>query len=168
MRNVIQFIDSISEWTGKIAQWLCVVLLAFMVGAVIMRYVFNANTLWAYEVSLMLGATVYATAIPYVHKHSGHIRVDVFYSRLSPRRKAIIDVFGFLLLFTPLLIVLADVSIEFAGRAWKINEKMYETGWYPPIAPLRTAVAYGICLFALQGLAQFVRDLYQMVRNKPL
>jgi len=136
--------------------------------AVIMRYVFGAATLWAYEVGLMVGATFYALAWSYVHRHGGHIRVDVLYTRLSPRGKAIIDVVGALLLFIPLMILLVSLSVDWAWRAWEINEKMYETGWYPPAAPLRTAVALGICLFALQGIAQFIRDLYLLTRNKPL
>jgi TRAP-type mannitol/chloroaromatic compound transport system permease small subunit len=168
MKTVVRFIDAISERTGRTAHWLCAILVLFMVVAVIMRYVFGASTLWAYEVGLMMGATIYAMAMPYVHKHSGHVRVDVFYHRLSPRRKAIIDIIGFLLFFIPLMLLLVSLSVGWAWKAWAINEKMYETGWYPPAAPLRTAVAYGICLFALQGLAHFIRDLYLVIRNKPL
>jgi len=136
--------------------------------AVIMRYVFGAATLWAYEVGLMLGATIYALAWTYVHRQGGHIRVDVFYHHLSPRRKAVIDVIGALVFFIPLMILMVALSVDWAWRAWEMNEKMYETGWYPPAAPLRTVVALGICLFALQGITQLFRDLYFLIRNKPL
>jgi len=168
MITVIRIIDSISEWTGRSARWLCAILVVFMAIGVIMRYVFGAATLWAYEVGLMLGAAIYVLAWSYVHRHGGHVRVDVFYHRLSPRMKATIDVIGFLLFFIPLMIILVSVSVDWTGRAWEVNEKMYETGWYPPAAPLRTVVALGICLFALQGIAQFIRDLYLLIRNKPL
>lgn len=168
MRTVIRFIDSISEWTGRSARWLCAILVVFMAIAVIMRYVFGAATLWAYEVGLMLGAAIYVLAWAYVHRHGGHVRVDVFYHNLPSRGKAIIDVIGALLFFVPLMIILVSVSVDWTWRAWEVNEKMYETGWYPPAAPLRTVVALGICLFALQGIVQFIRDLYFLIRNKPL
>jgi TRAP-type mannitol/chloroaromatic compound transport system permease small subunit len=139
-----------------------------MAVAVIMRYVFGASTLWAYEVGLMIGATIYVMAWAYVHKNHGHVRVDILYQRLSPRKQAIIDVIGDLFLFIPLMILLVSLSVDWAWRSWATNEKMYETGWYPPASPLRTMVALGVCLFALQGLAQFIRDLYLLIRNKVL
>lgn len=168
MKTIVRFIDSISEWTGRLTHRLCAVLVLFMVTAVIMRYAFGASTLWAYEVGLMLGATIYVLAWAYVHKYGAHIRVDIFYSRLSPRKKAFTDVVCFLLFFAPLMLLLTSVSVDWALRAWAINERMHETGWLPPAAPLRTVVACGICLFALQGLAQFIRDLHLLIRSKPL
>ena len=79
MRATLRVIDSISEWTGKIIRWLCVVLVGVVVYGVILRYVFNSPTMWAYETSIMLGTTIYVLGWAYVHRHGGHIRVEVFY-----------------------------------------------------------------------------------------
>ena len=166
MRTILRVIDSISEWVGKVARWFWVVVVLVMTYEVIMRYIFTAPTMWAYETSMMLGAITYALAFCYTHRHRAHVRVDVLYMRLSPRGRAIIDVIGALLLFFPLIILLTDISIDWAWRAWEINEKSVETYWYPPIAPVRTALAVGLILFLLQGGAQFFRDLYLLIRNK--
>ena len=167
MRATLRVIDSISEWTGKIIRWLCVVLVGVVVYGVILRYVFNSPTMWAYETSIMLGTTIYVLGWAYVHRHGGHIRVDVFYMRLSLRGRAIIDVVGDLLCCFPLIILLIYISAVWAGQAWSINEKMILTYWYPPAAPVRTIVVIGFCLLLFQGGAQFIRDLYQLIRNKP-
>lgn len=167
VRALLRVIDLISEWTGKLFSWLCIVLIAVMSYEVLMRYVFDAPTIWSFQVSAMLGASFYAMGWAYVHKHNSHIRIDIFYTRLSPRKKAIIDVAGTLLLFIPLFIVLTDVAVSTAWHSWLRNEKMYETHWYPPAAPLRTIVAIAICLFSLEAGARFIRDLYLLVRNKP-
>jgi TRAP-type mannitol/chloroaromatic compound transport system permease small subunit len=134
---------------------------------VLMRHAFDEPQIWATEVPIMFGATIYAMGWAYVHRHNGHIRIDVLYTRLSPRGKAIIDVLGYLLLFAPLIALLFYVSVLLARRAWLLNEVMVESYWYPPAAPLRTAVMVGFFLFTLQGLAQFIRDLYLIIRNKP-
>ena len=55
---------------------------------------------------------------------------------------------------------------EWVWYAWSTNERSLQTYWYPITLPVRTAVFIGLCLFALQGLAQFYRDVYQLVRNK--
>ena len=52
MRAVVRFIDAISEWTGRSAHWLCVILVIVMVTSVFIRYVSGASNLWAYESSM--------------------------------------------------------------------------------------------------------------------
>lgn len=168
MRTIVRVIDSISERTGKTTRWLCAVLVVVMTYEVIMRFVFNSPTMWAYETSLMLGCAIYAFGWSYAHRHGAHVRVDVLYTRLGLRGRAIIDVVCALLLFCPLIILLMGTSIAEARDAWVVSERMVLTYWYPPAAPLRTVVAIGFCLFALQGVAQIIRDLYLLVRNKTL
>jgi len=167
MRAFIKAIDSASFWTGNTAHWLSVSLVLIMTYEVIMRYVFTAPTMWAYETVIMIGATLYALAWSYVHYQRAHVRVDVLYIHLSSRKRATIDVVCTLLFFFPVIFALVYMSGIWAWRAWEIGEKSVETYWYPPIAPVRTMVFLGITLFALQGIANFIRDAYTLLRNKP-
>lgn len=167
MRTILRVIDSISEWTGKTARWFVVVLVMVVTYEVIMRYVFNAPSLWAAEVCTMLGASLYVLAFAYTHYHRAHVRVDVIYTHLPPRGKAIIDVLGDLLLFYPLIIAVVIGSLQWMWHAWLTGERMDFTSWYPPLAPLRTVVAIGFIMLLLQGVAQFVRNLHLLIRNKP-
>jgi len=168
MRKIVRAIDSVNEWTGKTIRWACVALVLVLVYEVIARHVFNAPTIWAHETSKMLGGTVVALGWAYTHRHQGHVRVDVIYANLSPRRKAIVDILCTALFFFPLIIILAYMAADFMWVAWIRSEKLIESYWYPPAGPIRTVTFLGLCLFALQGFAQFVRDLYLLVRNKPL
>jgi TRAP-type mannitol/chloroaromatic compound transport system permease small subunit len=163
MRTIIRIIDSISEWTGKVIMWLPPTAMLIIVWQVVVRYGFDRPAIWAYEISIMVVAAMYALGWTYVHRHGGHIRVDVFYSYLSPRGKAILDTICALLLFFPLLGAMIYVSGSWAWFAWVTGEKSTLTFWHPPIAPLRTAVFLGICLFTLQGISQFIRDLYLLM-----
>ena len=168
LRFILKVIDSISEHLGSSARWLCVVLVFVGAFDVMMRYVFNAPTVWAYETMIMLGGATYAFGWAYDHLHKAHIRVDVLYAHLSPRRKALTDVICTAVFFFPLIAILIKTSLWWARRAWSLGEVMIESYWYPPAAPFRTAIAVGICLFALQGAAQFIRDLYFVIRRKAL
>jgi len=166
MRKLLKVIDTISEWSGRLGRWFTLFLVLVMVYEVISRYAFHRPTMWAYETSIMLGCALYALGYSYVQCHRAHVRVDVFYIRLSSRGKAIIDVIGGVIFFLPLIIMLTDTSWLWMIKAWKIKEKMFETYWFPPAYPLRTAVALGFALLAMQGLAQLFRDFYQLIRNK--
>ena len=166
MRKILITIDIISDRTGKVMCWLATLLVALVSSEVIMRYVFNAPTMWNYETSMMVGGTLFAMGWAYALRHHSHVRVDVFYTRLSPRSRAVIDVLGTLLLFFPLMAMFTSVATAWAWQAWEIMEKSVETYWYPIIAPFRTMVAIGFMLITLQGIAQFTRDFHILVRNK--
>ena len=147
-------------------RWLVLALVLVMSFEVAMRYLFNAPTMWAYETSMMLGGSVYVFAWTYVHQMRAHIRVDVFYAHLSDRKRLAVDIVGTLFLFFPLLFFLSKSAIVFAVRAWVIKERMMDTAWFPPAAPFRTIVAAGYVLLLIQGKANFIRDVYSLIRNK--
>lgn len=166
MRTLVRVIESISEWTGKAVSWLCLGLVIMLCYEVTARYVFNAPTIWAHCASTMVGGTIAALGWAYVHRHQGHVRVDVFYAHLSPRGKAITDVVCALIFLFPLLIILILAAADWVCFSWSINEVLTVSYWYPPAFPIRTVFFLGVSLFALQGVVQFIRDLYLLIRNK--
>jgi len=127
---------------------------------VTMRYAFNSPTVWAYETSSMLGGSIYALGWAYALLHQSHIRVDVFFSRLSLRGQAIADSILALVLFFPLIGLMTERSLFWAWRAWSRGLVMMESYWYAPQWPFRVILAVGICLLLLQGIAKFVRDVH--------
>lgn len=168
MRTIVRVIDSISNGMAKTISWACVALVGVLVYEVTARYVFNAPTIWAHEIAPMLGVAIVALGWAHTHCHDGHVRVDIFYSRLSARGKAIIDVVGSLLFLFPLLIVLIYVAANHTWFAWSMGEVFKESILYPPAWPLRATMLLGLSLFTVQGVALFIRDLYLLIREKPL
>lgn len=167
MKKILKVIDSISDYSGRVFGWCSVALILVLTYEVISRYVFNAPTIWAHLVGMMLGGTIVFMGWSYTHLHEKHLRIDVLYTRCSPRRKAIIDVVLCLVFLLPLLGVLINTSISWMWQSWITGEIRTESWWYPPAAPFRTVVVVGLCLFTLQALARFFRDFYLLIRNKP-
>ena len=167
MRKLLRVIDSVSGYTGGLMKWFVYALVLVVVFDVIMRYVFNAPPMWAFDTAVMLGGAIYVLAFTYTHRYGGHVRVDVVYVHLSPRRKAIVDAAGTLFLLFPLMALLIHESFQWMWRAWVIHERFMETYWYPPVAPFRMIVMLGFCLFSLQAVAEFIRNLHFVIKNKP-
>jgi len=165
MRYVVTVVDSISEWIGKITRWACLVLVLALCFEVTARYAFNKPTIWSTELSTMLGATIIVLGLTYVSRHNGHVRIDIFYSRLSPTGKAIIDVACGLFLFCPLIIMFIYTAFSWMCYSWSVGEKLIETYWYPPAGPIRTVVFLGFCFFALQEVTYIIRDLGFLIRR---
>ena len=165
MKKTLKVIDSVSTWSGLIARWGCLGLVLVLCFEVMMRYVFDNPTIWAHEMSMMLGVFIVCMGWSFVHVRRGHVRVDVFYSRLSPRGKGIVDVACFLVFFLPLLLVLIYAAGRMAWEAYTFNEVLMTSYWYPPALPIRLVVVLGLCLFLLQGIAEFVRDVYVVAKG---
>jgi TRAP-type mannitol/chloroaromatic compound transport system permease small subunit len=167
MKKILHTIDSASEWAALTGRWFIVALVILVTAEVTLRYVFTRPTLWGYEVHVMLAASSYMIAFAYTHQKKAHVRVDMIYAHLPPRAQALIDFLGTLLLFFPFIFMLSYVAWSWMFDAWATSEKMPITGWYPPAGPLRTMVLFGLCLFALQAIAHFIRDTYLLIKGKP-
>ncbi len=167
MRIVLKTIDTLSEYSGKIFLWLVIALIGVLAFETISRYVFNAPTSWAYETSFMIGGALAVMAWSYTHKHRGHIRVDLIYIHLPVRARAAIDVLSSIIFLFPFLIAILFGGYSGVEFAWRVHEKFIESDWLPPAAPIKTVVYVGFCLFALQALAHFARDVYLLIRSKP-
>ena len=159
-------IDRASDVAGRLASWLCIAIILVVAIEVFMRFVLNQPTSWAYNIAIMAGATMYALAFCYTHRNHRHVRVDVIYTRLPARGKAIIDVMGAFLVFLPLLFVITHTSLILTWEAWIKSEVLAETSWLPPLAPMRAMVTLGLVLFLFQGIAHLVRDLKVLVRGR--
>lgn len=168
LKTLVRYIDVASEASGQLGKW-CAVLLV-LVGSydTVARHVFNAPTEWGYDMICMLGGTMYLLGASYDYRHEAHTRVDLLFARLSPRGKAWVNVVAALLFFFPLMGVMLKLAIQWAVRAWKINEVMFTSIWYPPAFPYRAIFAFGLLLLVLQGLAKLIRDLYFLLRGEPI
>ena len=131
-----------------------------------MRYALNSPTLWAYEVSLMLGASTYAIGYAYTEHLRAHVRVDVFYHNYSSRGKAMSDAILGVFLFIPVILVTCYGAWGWMLKSWSIGEKSVESFWYPPLYPLRTMVFIGWALFMLKGLSRLYRDFYYWIKGR--
>jgi len=168
MKKVFKVIDQTCEIVGaKIMHWFCAILVLVLTYEVIARHIFRAPTMWAHQLSMMLLGAIIALGWGYVHYHREHVRVDVFYMNYSPRARAVTDAIGFILLFFPLFLALSYEAWREMAYSYQQHEVMTETYWFPPVGPSRTAVFLGLVLILLQGIVQFIRDLYLLIRSKP-
>ena len=93
IQRIYNGVGVVSEWAGRIAKWLIVIVIAIVVYDVFMRYVLNAPTSWSWCLSYMLGACFVAVGFAYTYYHQGNVRIDIIYSRFSPKGKLIVDLF---------------------------------------------------------------------------
>jgi len=166
MRKILKAIDTINDFTGKTVKWMVVLIMVTITTEVALRYIFSKPTSVLPELMMMFGAALYTLGWGYVHRLRRHVRVDIFYLSLPTRWQAGIDVVATLIWLLPMVAFLVYVSVGWSYRSFVVEERSSFSYWFPLLWPIRTVVAVGMILLALQSLAQFYRDLYLLVRNK--
>ncbi len=168
MKKILSGYDWFVDKVGELVKWLAVILVFQMTFEVTMRYLFNSPTIWGYDTAVMTGIILYVMAWSYADLHNQHVRVDLIYTRLSDKGKALIDTLGAIFFFLPFVAVMLYTSSTWMWKAWATHEVRSETYWYPPAAPIRTLFFLGVIMFTLRGLTRLIRDTYLVVRSKPL
>lgn len=156
MKTFLSIIDSLSEWSGKIFSFLVVAATAVVAYEVMMRYVFDAPTVWGLELTIFLCGATYMMAGAYTHLYDAHVKVDVLYMRWTPRVRAIVDLVTALFFFMGIGL-LFWVGLVWTGKAI-VGGTTSGSVWDPIIWPMRLLIPLGSFLLLLQGLAKFIRD----------
>ena len=166
IKNLYYGIGLISGWSASVAKWVIPMLIIVVTYEVVARYLFNAPTIWVFDVSSMLYATVVALGFAYVCYHRGNVRVDVIYNKFPVKVKLIIDVVFTLIFFFPVCFVLAVAFSRDALYAYQISEISITACFYPLTWPYKTLVALGFVLLFLQGITIFLKDVIVLGRSK--
>ncbi len=150
--------DALNRRLGQALAWLttAVVLLVFVL--TVLRYFFDLNWISLQELAQALHATAFMLAMGWVLQRDEHVRVDIFYRRMSPRARARVDFFGSLLLLLPTVGFLFWISLDYVAASWRILEGSREAGGLPGVFLLKSLIPLMAVLLGLQGLSQLVRS----------
>lgn len=152
-------LDSVNRQVGRVVRWaaLAMVLLQFVI--VVLRYVFGISDIALNESILYLHATLFMLGAGYTLLVDGHVRVDIFYAKASPRRQAGIDLFGHLVLLLPSMMALAYWSWPSVRNSWAILEGPISVGGIPASFLLKSLIPAFCVLLIIQSLACMMRNL---------
>ena len=159
--------DRISELLGRLTAWLTVIMVLMTGIVVVMRYAFDAGFIWMQESVVWMHAAVFMLGAAYTLRHEEHVRVDIFYRNMTPRRRAVIDLLGVIFFLLPVCGFLAYSAFDFAAAAWSMREITREPGGlpYPAIPLLKSVVMVMPVTVALQGVSMILRSLLILRRS---
>lgn len=147
------------ERTGQWVSWLALVMVLVTFAVVVLRYFFSIGYIWLQEVSVYLHALVFLLGAAYTLARDEHVRVDVFYRKMSDTWRRRVDVAGTLVFLLPTVGLIGWTSWDYVLRAWIDRESSRQTGGLPyPFVPLlKTAVLIAMVLLAIQAIAWLLR-----------
>ncbi len=154
-----RLIDALNDRVGRAVSWLTLAMVLITFFVAVMRYGFNWGLVWIQETYVWMHGVVFMMGAGYTLLHNAHVRVDVIYRPAGPTYKALVDLFGSLVLLLPMMAAVLWWSFPYVLESWRKLEESREAGGLPGLFLLKTVLLLFAVLVALQGLALAARAL---------
>ena len=162
---LIRLIDGLNEIVGKAVSYVAVIFAGMIIYDVVMRYGFNAPTLWAFDLTMMFFGFYFVLLGGYALRHQAHVKVDLVTENLPSRPRQIVEVLGYLIFFFPFCWVFVTKSWEFALRSYAQGETTYGAVQIP-VYPVKIAMAVAACLLAIQGVSEVLKLIFKQSEQR--
>lgn len=156
--KITKAIDTFNIKQGEVSSLLALPLLVVVVYEVVMRYAFNAPTSWGFEATTFLYGVHYMLGLAYCDVYGGHVRVDIFTSRMPAKTQGILGLLTNLLFFMPVMVLLTIATWKYALTSIAAGE-LNPTSWAPPIYPIKTLMAVGFTFLLIQGFSNLIHNI---------
>ncbi len=168
LKKTIAFGESINEWIGNVVVTSAVIIFILVIFSnVILRYVFNMSFVFMSELEWHIFAFVFLMGAGYTLLHEGHVRVDIFYSLMDRKKKALINFLGVFLFLIPSCYVVLTTTIPWAIVSYQIGEVSIDPGGIPARFIIKAVLPLGYFLMLIQGVILGIKSLC-ILMGKPL
>ena len=159
MTTITSRLNRFTESLGLGTRYLGLLLVAVTFAVVLLRYLFNYSPIALQETMTYLHASLFMLGAAYTLKHDGHVRVDVFYQHMSPRKQALINLFGTLFLLFPTCLFVLIICFPYVESSWAIGERSIEGAGLPWVYLLKSLLLIQPILLMMQGLAEILKNI---------
>jgi len=158
LKAFLKLIDAVNDRVGNLLSYFLFFFFVLLLMEVILRYFFNSPTVWANELAQMLFGAYAILAGGYILRTGGHVNVDILYSRLSRKQRAVLDI-----VTSSLFFLFCGMLLVYGGSlAWDSLARFEhsQSAWNPPLYPAKLMIPLAALLLMLQGLAKLIRDIF--------
>ena len=161
IKYYVNTIDYISLKTGRATMYLVFVMMLILILSFVTRNIINIPLIWIIEMAQFVMTGYYLLGGGYSMLTDDHVRMDLIYSKLKDKTKALLDSLTsvFLVFY---LVVLFYGSISSLTYTIETNQRLF-TAWAPYVWPIKSIMTFGILLMLLQSIAIFFKDLAKVL-----
>jgi TRAP-type mannitol/chloroaromatic compound transport system permease small subunit len=154
--QVSRWIDRLSEFVGRWVAWLILAAVLISAGNAVVRKLFDQSSNGLLEIQWYLFAAVFLLAAGYTLMRQEHVKIDVIAGRFSKRTQIWIDIVGIGAFLLPFVVVVIDLSLPLALRAYRMHEMSNNAGglvrW-----PVFALLPAGMLLLGVQGVSELIK-----------
>ena len=154
IKKIIALCDVVNEWIGSYLVSAAVfIFIAVIFSNVVMRYVFNTSSVFMSEVEWHLFAFIFLMGAGYTLLHDRHVRVDIFYSTMGEKKRALVNLLGVLFFLLPSCYLVLTTSIPWVITSYTVGEVSIDPGGIPARFALKAVLPIAYWLILIQGLS---------------
>jgi TRAP-type mannitol/chloroaromatic compound transport system permease small subunit len=158
LAKISKAIDTINTKQGDLTSLLILPLAIVVFYEVIMRYVFNAPTIWGFEATIFLYGLHFMFGYSYTEVLEGNVKVDIFTSRMPEKTRAILNIITHCVFFLPVFSCLTYYVFQYALTS-TMQHEVNSTSWAPPIWPFKLIMAFCFFLLLMQGVSNVLKSI---------
>ena len=166
MALTITKIDLANKWIGNVVCWIVIPLTFTMVYEVLARKLFNAPTMWAYDMSRFFYGALFMLGAGYALSKGVHIRADFLYRNFKVKTQGLIDFWLYLLFYFPGLLAFFYMTTIFVVESIQRGEKGMDTAWMPYMWPIKACLWFGILFLLVQGISELFKSYYAAKKGR--
>jgi len=161
LKKIPTFINNLNLKIGELFSWLllCMVLLTCLI--VILRYLFNIGFIWMQELVRFFYAAVFMLCAAYTLVENAHVRVDIFYSKMSEKNKNLVNVLGSIFFLIPVCFITFFYSFSYVINSWMQLEGSLEERGLHAVFIMKTF----IWLFSFMLFAQALSIIFSNINK---
>jgi len=158
LKDIASRVGRFSQATGKLVAWMTIAMVVFSAINLIASWLFNTSWIWVRESITWMHGINFLLAAAYTLNHQGHVRVDIFYSKMTEKQQAVVDFLGTLLLMLPTSIFIAWASWPAFLLSWRVSEVSSEAGGLPALYLLKGLLLLMPLFLAIESINQLIKS----------
>lgn len=155
-RQYVRIVDKINRAIGRVVMYGIFIMIGILLWSSISK-TFFLPTLWTLEMAQFAMVAYYILGGPYSIQLGSNVRMDLFYTEWSAKKKAYFDAITVLFLMFYLSILLYG-AIDSTQYAFQYNERSY-SAWRPYMWPIKLIMCVGFVLMLLQSISELIKDI---------
>ena len=160
----VSIVDNICERVGKFVMYGIFLMMFLLILSFVTRNIINFPLMWIIEMAQFTITAYYLLGGGYSMLSDDHVRMDLFYGKLSKKGKAKMDIFtSFFLIFY--VVILFFGSITSLIYTIETKQKLF-TAWAPYVWPIKTLMLIGILLMLLQAFSSLFKNIAHVKNRK--
>ena len=152
-------LDLVAVYTGRTLPWLLLPMTLLTFAVVVLRYGFDFGLIALQESIVYLHAFMLMLCMGYTLRENEHVRIDIFYGRMSGKKRTLVNLVGNLLFLIPVCVTILIGSQGYVAQSWRTLEGSFEAGGLPLVFLLKTLIPGMAFLLLIQAAANLIRDL---------
>ena len=165
MQRLINGIEKISDWSGKVSAWMIIPMILVIVYTVVMRYFFSRYPSWGFEIALFVYGIHFILGGAYTLKEKAHVNVDILLPLLPKGMKKILEIAGMIVILF-VCVIIVWLGTKYSWQSTRILERsIHQTPFNPQIWWFKWFIPISAALVALQTIADILK---QIIKTKTI